>query len=86
MVRKNSFDLTLFYFIMLTLKIGKNAAALQLPEYNFEKMSGYLGGHMPPTDYTLLGLDILHKDGKYNDYQDVSWHLLFAGDKSAFPS
>lgn len=58
--------------------------ALQSPKYHFEEMAGYLDGHMPQTDYTPLGPGILLKDAKYNDYQDVSWHLLLARDKSAF--
>ena len=41
---------------------------------------------MPQIDYTPLGPDILCRNGKYNDYREISWHLLLAGDKSACSS
>lgn len=49
-------------------------------------MADYLGSHMLQTDYTLLKLNILFRDNKYNDYQDISQYLLFTKDKSAYPS
>lgn len=72
--------------IMLIPQVGKSAAALQPPEYNLEEMASYLSDHMPKAEYNPFGSGILRRDGKHDDYRDVSWHSLLAGNRNACPS
>ena len=84
MVKKEPFNVVWLH--LLILRVGKSLAPLQPPEHDIEEMAAYLGRQMPQADYNPLGPGILPRDGKHNDYQDVSWHSLLAGDREACPS